>query len=249
MSSLTTIDPHVPSTQNDAVLATIKRIALDPNVDITKLEKMLAMQERILARNAEMEFNADLAALQTELPMISEKGEIWHKGTLISTYAKFEDINETIKPILSKYGFAISFRMSTNADFVKVTCNLVHRNGHKETTEILLPTDLGGAKNKVQAVASSVSYGKRYTLEAMLNISTGGQDDDGEGTEQTELVDMEEVTTLSNALEEVQGDQEQFLAWLNNYTPNTLFTLQDIPKSMFSVALNQINRKRIRNDA
>ena len=42
-----------------------------------------------------------------------------------------------------------------------------------------LPADTSGSKNVVQAIGSSVSYGKRYTMQALLNITSGGEDDDG----------------------------------------------------------------------
>jgi hypothetical protein len=44
-----------------------------------------------------------------------------------------------------------------------------------------LPFDNSGSKNTVQAIGSSVSYGKRYVLCMLLNISTGGEDNDGNG--------------------------------------------------------------------
>ncbi|WP_340146807.1 ERF family protein [Halomonas sp. PA16-9] len=43
---------------------------------------------------------------------------------------------------------------------------------------MLLPADISGNKNAVQAFGSSTSYGKRYVLSALLNI-TRGQDDNG----------------------------------------------------------------------
>ena len=44
---------------------------------------------------------------------------------------------------------------------------------------MVLPLDTSGSKNAVQAVGTSVSYGKRYVMCAMLNIATRGEDDDG----------------------------------------------------------------------
>ncbi|WP_409524602.1 ERF family protein [Pseudomonas sp.] len=44
---------------------------------------------------------------------------------------------------------------------------------------MLLPLDTSGSKNAVQAVGSSTSYGKRYVMSALLNLTTRGEDDDG----------------------------------------------------------------------
>jgi hypothetical protein len=42
-----------------------------------------------------------------------------------------------------------------------------------------LPVDTSGSKNPVQAVGSSTAYGKRYVMEALLNLTSRGVDDDG----------------------------------------------------------------------
>lgn len=162
-----------------AVLTVIERAASNKDVDIEKLERLLAMQERILARNAESAFNSAMAQMQSELPTVTQRGQIVVNGQVRSLYAKFEDINEAVKPILQKHGFAVSFKTDTSGGTVKVTGVLTHREGHREQTEMLLPVDVSGSKNPVQAVGSSVSYGKRYVLEALLNLTSRGQDDDG----------------------------------------------------------------------
>ena len=163
------------------ILAVIERAALNPEVDIQKMEKLLDMQERILERNARMAFDSALAAMQQDMPEIAQNGEIQHGGKLISRYAKFEDINEAVKPVLQKYGFAVSFRIKQPEGKIEVTARLSHREGHAEETSIVLPADTSGAKNAVQAQGSSVAYGKRYAMCALLNISTRGEDDDGQG--------------------------------------------------------------------
>lgn len=42
------------------------------------------------------------------------------------------------------------------------------------------PPDTGGAKNAIQARASTVSYLERYTFKAVAGVAEGG-DDDGQG--------------------------------------------------------------------
>lgn len=165
----------VVQSESATILQVIQRAAADPACDIEKMERLMQMHERFEARNAQTEFNAAMAAMQCDIPSIAERGE----GHNRKTYATLEDINDVIKPIMQRYGFAISFRVEHKAEGVSVTGVLMHRAGHREETTMLLPTDTSGGKNAVQAVASSVSYGKRYVMCAMLNISTRGEDDDG----------------------------------------------------------------------
>lgn len=161
-----------------AIIQIIERAASNKDVDVDKLQKLLDMQERVMAKNAEMAFNAAMAEMQAELPVITERGEIRVGGVLRSKYARFEDINEAVKPILQKHGFAMTFKTDTTT-VVKVFGILTHRAGHREQTDMVLPIDVSGSKNSVQAIGSSVSYGKRYVMEALLNLTSRGEDDDG----------------------------------------------------------------------
>ncbi|HEX5422627.1 MAG TPA: ERF family protein [Candidatus Acidoferrales bacterium] len=159
------------------MLAMIERAARDPNVDVSKMEKLWAMKEHADAIHAKQAYDAAMASLQTELPDIPERGKAIVNGQVRYTFALWEDINAAIKPILSKHGFALTFRIIPG-EKISVTGVLSHKDGHREETSISLPADTSGSKNAVQAVASSTSYGKRYTAGALLNLTSHGEDDD-----------------------------------------------------------------------
>lgn len=172
--------PVTDVTAPASMLAVIERVATDPNADIDKMERLLQMHERMLDREAASAYTAALATMQPRLPSIKERGAIKDRsGNVQSTYALWEDINAAIKPVLQEFGFALSFRTSTGQGMVKVVGVLAHKGGHSEQTEIELPADTSGSKNGVQSVGSSVSYGKRYSAGALLNLTTHGEDDDG----------------------------------------------------------------------
>lgn len=168
-----------PPQADSSILAVISRAATDPTCDIDKLERLMAMHERMQARDAEAEFNAAMAAMQSDIPSIAERGAIVVNGQKRSDYATFEDINDLIKPIMQTHGFAITFKVEDVPAGLSVTGILMHRAGHRESTTMLLPFDTSGSKNAVQAVGSSTSYGKRYMMSALLNLTTRGEDDDG----------------------------------------------------------------------
>lgn len=165
--------------ETGGILSVIERAATDPNVDIDKMERLLAMHERLMEKQALTAYNEAFSLMQDQLPTIREGGKIEFNGKIVSEYARWdEDVNPVIKPILKNNGFSLSFKLSTK-EGVKVKAILSHNAGHSEETEIFLPADTSGSKNAVQAVASSVSYGKRYTAGSLLNLSTCGQDNDG----------------------------------------------------------------------
>lgn len=166
--------PATHTQESTTILQVIERAALNPDVDIDKMERLLQMQERILDRQALMAYSEAMAAMQTELPSIAERGQA-HAGQ----YATLEDIVDTVRPILQRHGFAVSFRIETQERGIQITGVLMHKDGHREATSMLLPADTSGSKNAVQAFGSSTSYGRRYVLCALLNITTRGQDDDG----------------------------------------------------------------------
>lgn len=178
--------PLAPIDHATGLVAVISRAAQDPTVDIDKFERLVAMHERLQAREAKAQYTAAFADMQAELPEIERNGRIVIKdkaeNVIQSTgYAKWEDINEAIKPVMQKHGFGLSFRVNREADRVIVTGVLAHRGGHSEETTMSLPLDTTGSKNNVQAAGSSVSYGKRYTASALLNLTSRDieVDDDG----------------------------------------------------------------------
>lgn len=162
--------------ENAAVMAIIERAALNPDVDAAKMDQLFALQEKVLARNARTAYFRALAEMAGALPAVAEKG----KGHNQTKYAKWEDIQAKITPVLGQFGFALSFRTKVEDKAIRITAILAHREGHTEENELLLPADNSGSKNAVQAVGSSITYGFRYTACALLNIQTGVTDDDGQ---------------------------------------------------------------------
>lgn len=166
--------------QAAAILSMIERAAVNPAVDIDKMERLFEMHRQAQAGQARAAFDVAMSAMQPHLPIIEERGEIKNNaGKTQSTYALWEDINEALRPILAEFGFALSFRVKTETGKVSVT-GILAGHGHREETTIDLPVDGSGSKNGVQAVGSSTSYGQRYTAKLLLNLTSRGADDDGQ---------------------------------------------------------------------
>lgn len=217
--------------ESATLLAVISRAASDPAADVEKMERLMAMYERNEARKAEAEFADALAAMQVELPSIGERGNAANRYT----YALWEDVNAAIKPVLAKHGFALSFRTSC-ADGITVTGVLSHRAGHREETSITLPSDTSGNKNAVQAVASSVSYGKRYTAGALLNLTSHGEDDDAFAAA-APVITEEQLSTLRDWIANTASNEEAFCAAMK------IGSLEAMPATKFQSALAALKRK------
>lgn len=171
--------------QTAALVLMFERLAKDPAVDVDKLERLIQMQERILAHNAKSAFDAAFAAMQPAIPSIDEKGRIMVEGQLRSTYAKNEDIQDVIRPILARHGFSLGFEtLWPEAGGIELVGTLSHVGGHARQSRFKSGADDSGKKNRIQALGSAISYGHRYVTIDLLNITTRevarGADDDGE---------------------------------------------------------------------
>lgn len=169
--------PEPTPAQPEAGMALmIERLAANPNVDVDKLRQILDMQERVLNRDAETAFNIAFNEMQPEIPIIAETAR-----TDKTKYAPFEEIIKVIRPIYSKHGFSLSFQTQWPSEkTVKVIGILTHKQGHSRTSEFVSLADQTGSKNAIQALASTISYGKRYTTNDLFCIAT--RDDDGQAS-------------------------------------------------------------------
>lgn len=228
-----------PASEAVALIQVIERAARDPSIDIDRMERLLQMHERLVERQAKATYAEALARLQPKLPIIKERGAIKNNsGAVQSKYAFWEDIVGIITPLLASEGFSLSFRTGNKDGKIQVTGVLAHSRGHSEETTLELPADTSGSKNAVQAVASSVSYGKRYTAGALLNLRTGELDDDGQGGPKHDTLSEEQVANLKALITEVGANQQAFLKWAK------VDSLDQILAVNYQFCMEQVERKR-----
>lgn len=233
MTELARIEPAAEVAPQPMV-SMIERIALDPNVPIEKLERMLAMQERIQAESAKSAFAAAFAAASAEFPMIPLNG----RGDKNKHYALLKDIVNLTRPVLARHGLALSFGVESAPDKVTVTAELMHVAGHSKTTSMELPRDTSGSKNAVQAVGSSQTYGQRYTAQAILGLSLGDDtDDDGAGAADSGKIDADQYFQLRNLIDEAAADEAKFCEYLK------VANLEELPRKSFANAVQALRNK------
>jgi hypothetical protein len=203
-----TVEPAVvPSTLLSAIVA----LAKDPQVDVHKLDALLAMQSKMESRQAEREFIAAFSRLSGDLPRVKKNGTIdLGKGKAIP-FARWEDMDAIIRPAMTREGFTLSFDSSMReGGGVIVTGTLMHRDGHTRTASIPLPPDAGPGRNALQSIGSSLSYGRRYCAEMLLNIIREGEDDNGR-LGGMRFITAEQVAELESLLKETGSDEARYL--------------------------------------
>jgi len=194
----------------------------NPNIDVAKLEALLRMQREIVADDAKSQFNRDFITMQERLPRIKKNGVLEYPvdknkpdgpKRKIANFAKWEDMDEAIRPIYLAHGFSLAFNTAPRAGDgggLLVTAILRHRAGHSTETTIPIPLDTSGGKNNIQGYGSALSYGKRYAATAALNIITEGEDDDGK-LGGTKFVTTEQAAEIDVLLRETGSDAGKFL--------------------------------------
>ena len=173
-NSVISVNENLPIEQKDPLLSMIDKVCTDKDFDLSKMEKLIDMRNAELARQAQVDYAVAVSQMQSELPTV-----VCDIDGHNSKYASFDNIKKTVNPILSKYGFKDLYYINQNEKSVTINVKLMHKSGHFEETSITLPHETSGNKNAVQAIGSTISYGRRYGLLSILGVATG-DDNDGE---------------------------------------------------------------------
>jgi hypothetical protein len=139
--------------------------------------------------------------------------------------------------VLAEHGFALSFKVRRTDNEIITTGVLSHREGHREETELSLPSDTSGSKNAVQAVGSSTSYGKRYTAFALLNITSTGEDDDGQAGSKGGAINDAQLAVINGLCDAVKADKIAFCKFLK------VDSLRDLAADDYNEAIHVLKQK------
>jgi hypothetical protein len=181
------IQPALPNMENltrKPGIEDILALAVEKSAGADAIERLVALQQQLLAKEAETEFNEAMNSIQSELRPVQTDLE---NPQTRSKYASYWALDRKIRPIYAKFGFSLSFSTTDCplADHVRVLCH-VSRSGHTRLYQCDMPCDGKGAKGgdvmtKTHAAGSAMSYGMRYLLKMIFNIAVGEDDDDGNG--------------------------------------------------------------------
>jgi hypothetical protein len=216
------------------LLGMLGQLATSPSFNAEAFRMIVDLIREEKANGAKEQFQHDLAAFQAECPAVPRKG----RGHNNKAYARLEDIIDTTRPYLAKYGFSLTHELRQTNDKIAVVAILAHRGGHERTCSIELPLDIGGSKNIVQAHGSTTTYGKRMTAGAVMGVSTGDEDDDGKSAAAAETISDEQVAKLRALIVETNSDIAKFCAM------GGVETIEDIKKGDFASAVKLLEQKR-----
>jgi hypothetical protein len=241
--------PAVPSKNNapavseaTAIIRLIEAMARDTSLPLDRLEKVIELQERLAIRHAETAFNEAMARAQTEMRTVALDS---NNPQTRSKYASYAALDRAVRPIYTRHGFALSFNTGMDApdQCVRVLCD-VSNGGYTRRYHIDMPADGKGARggdvmSRTHATGSALSYGQRYLLKLIFNVSTGESDDDGNGAGGgAGFITDEQVHDLSLRITETKSDIAKFLKFFK------IEALSELPAQRLAQAVAMLDAKR-----
>ncbi len=219
-----------------SLLEVIAKAVADPRIDVAKMERLLALHEKIMADQRKTAFVAALSRLQAKVPQIEKDGRIIVKGQERSRYARLETIDEVIRPLTTEEGFAFSFdTQSQDGKLFVISARLSHKDGHSETKSLVLPIDKSDYRSDVQSIGSTVSYGRRQLIKLHLNIIERSEDTDGTSLDP---ISAEQVKELNTMIVDSKADRARFLLYMN------VKTLEEILLRDYQKAITALEAKK-----
>lgn len=181
-SNLATVQPRelAPSPTIETIIQSAMAL---PTIPIDAIERLVALKERELDRRAEQEFNEALSAFRAECPAIIKvktasfptKGG----GKMQYNYAPLEEVTKTVDPVLFRHGLTYHWDARFDSKPPMIACTVHHVGGHKRTSCFPCDTSGGGpsSQSPSQAMASAITFARRYALILALGITTDEDDD------------------------------------------------------------------------
>lgn len=155
-------------------------LAVQRGDDMERIKQLMDLQDRWEASEALKAYNRAFADFKAEAITLVRNKKVTAGPLQGKSYAELHSVVNSITGALSKYGLSASWRITKDEkDWLEVTCTLKHSGGHSESVSMGGPPDVGGAKNPIQARASTVSYLERYTVKAITGLAEQDEDDDG----------------------------------------------------------------------
>jgi hypothetical protein len=230
----------LPATMADQLIS----MAIDKNLDMDKLERLMEMKQREEDKTAYTGFVIAISNFQAECPTVKKTGVVKNKqGGQIYTYPKFDSIMKTIQPHLKKNGLSVRFNSNIADGSVTVLCMVSHTGGHTDESSFSCPVEasMAGGANASQRTASANSFAKRYAIMNALNIAGSDfDDDDGQmlGEEPT-MITPEQAAQMRDDITGIGGDEKFFCQWLCKVD-----SCDDIPEKLLNQAQKAVNEQK-----
>lgn len=178
--------------------------AMKAGMSIADMRGMLDLQKDWEANEARKAYVQAMSEFKQNPPEILKRKEVAFSGTQYM-HATLGDVTQAIMQALAQHGISHRWDTVQGNGQITVTCILTHKLGHSESTTLEGAPDDSGKKNRIQQMASTVTYLQRYTLLAATGLATKDmEDDDGRGGQHDNGAMLQEWIANANAATTVE---------------------------------------------
>lgn len=182
-SKTPTPKPETTAVQAYSEPSQLLQLAIQKDLDVEKLEKLVAMQQQYEANQARKAYCEALVKFQSMVPNLTKTAQVKFKtkdgDTVDYKYIPLGELVEACKPGLLACGLSYQWKSNEIDGNIKTDMIITHVLGHSETNSMTAPIDTSGKKNPVQARGSTMTYTQRYTFIGGFGLATADSDVDG----------------------------------------------------------------------
>lgn len=242
-SSGTELAVAQPMQLSQTPVAQMLQAVIDKGVtaeNVAVMEQLVSLYERMQLRDAEKQFAAAFAALQSEMPAVQASKPVPNRdGTIRYHFAPYEEIMATVRPLLLKHGFTVTFSMSFSEGRVIQACTLQHVGGHSRTNQFMARIGNGPpGSSEAQGDGAASTYAKRFALCNALNIVTE-IDTDGRTDARADGAPIapDKAIYLRELVKETKADEAAFLKFAG------ASTYDDIGSAKYDMLVTALRKK------
>lgn len=211
------------------------QVAIEKNLDPASLDKLYDLQERHEVNQSKKAFNHAMSEFAKNAPkLVKDKNVNFNKTQY--KYVTLASIVNEVQKVMSGLGLSHRWKTTQDNGFISVECIVTHELGYSESSSFTAPPDTSGAKNNIQAIGSTISYGQRYTLLSILGLSAF-EDDDARSAVNVEYITEKQVKTIEDLMDKTDTKLGQFLRFLK------VDSLENIRSSSFIGVINALESK------
>jgi hypothetical protein len=185
--------------------------------NVTALEQLVGLYERLEDKRAVRDFNASMVALKQEMPPIQvSKAVPNNDGTIRYKYAPLDEIDAKLRPHALKHGFTYSFSEAAGEpNKVTKVCVVTHIGGDSRSTPFTVRIGHGPPKaSEAQSDGAAASYAQRRALCDAFGIivesDTDGADD---ARNEGHPITQQQADELRELCDETKSDRKKFLEY------------------------------------
>lgn len=232
--------PIVSASPIEVAIQTAAQLGKDGVEVLERLRDMMREEREEAAKRA---FVTALARARSQFGPIKKTQQGQHTtrkgGKVKGNYAGLDDIAAVVDPVLHRHGFIYDWNREIVEGKEYIACTLLHSGGHSRSSRFPAMRGATTGKNEIQAHAEGETYAKRYSLVAVLGITTVDPDTDGGPSAESARLSDGQVANLLALCDEIgEPHVGKMLRWAG------VDRVEDIAADRYAACVRALEAKR-----